>query len=269
MNTGDDALVDAHCHLTILDERGLLDAALQSCTDAEVCQVVSPGLNVEDSDHSRKLSEAYPGVFFGVGWHPHEPHVPDPAQLRALDSLLEHPRAVAVGEIGLDLYFRPGYHETPLEVQVAGLHAMFELAETHSKPVILHDRDAHSQILDVMRAHPGVSGVMHCFSGDAGFAKQCVALGYVISFSGTITFNRSESIQAALQTLGDTEFTVETDAPFLAPVPYRGKANLPGYVATTTAEVARLRNSDIDITRRLATATAQRLFALPGDDMLR
>jgi TatD DNase family protein len=261
---GPPPLVDTHCHLVLLEERGLLQEALDSASAAGVDQIVSVGLNVDDSDRNRLMAEAHDNVWFTVGWHPHEPAAPDAAELRALDELLAHPRAVAVGEIGLDLYFRPGYHETPLDEQLRAIHVMYELATTHRKPVVVHDRDAHAEVLSVMRGHPDVRGVMHCFSGDAAFGRDCVAAGYVLSFSGIVTFPRSEPLQDAARTVGDDDYVVETDSPFLAPVPHRGRANLPGYVAATAAAVAVLRGvSEADVRTR-TTATARRLFQLPG-----
>jgi len=171
---------------------------------------------------------------------------------------------VAVGEIGVDLYFRPGYHDTPLDEQQRSMHIMLELAEAHGKPVVVHDRDAHREVLALIREHPRVRGVMHCFSGDAAFAKECVAAGYVISFSGILTFARSEAQQGAAASLGAGDFVVETDSPFLAPVPHRGHPNLPGYVAATAARVAGLRGVDDTVVRAQTTATARRLFGLPG-----
>jgi TatD DNase family protein len=259
-------LVDTHCHLVLLDERGLLDAALESAAEAGVEQIVSVGLNVEDSDRNRVIAEAHDNVWFTVGWHPHEPHAPDAAELRALDELLSHPRAVAVGEIGIDLYFRPGYHETPLDEQQRAMRAMLDLAAAHGKPVVVHDRDAHEEVLAALAAHPHVRGVMHCFSGDADFAGRCVAAGMVISFAGIITFARSEPQQAAARAVGDADYVVETDSPFLAPVPHRGRPNLPGYVAATAAAVAALRAVEEQTVRVQSTATARRLFGLPGSE---
>lgn len=258
------SLVDTHCHLALLEERGLLDAAMASAARAGVAQIVSVGLNVEDSDRNRVLAEAHDNVWFTVGWHPHEPLAPDGAQVQALDELLRHPRAVAVGEIGLDLFFRPGYHDTALDEQQRAMHVMLDLARSHRKPVVVHDRDAHAEVLAAIREHPGVSGVMHCFSGDAAFARNCVAAGYAISFSGIVTFPRSEPIQAAAAAVGESDYVVETDSPFLAPVPHRGHPNLPGYVAATAAAVARLRGIGDDVARSQSTATARRLFNLPG-----
>ncbi len=262
--TAPGALVDTHCHLVLLEERGLLDAAIDSARDARVAQIVSVGLDIEDSDRNRVIAEAHDNVWFTVGWHPHQRRAPDQGQVRALDEMLHHPRAVAVGEIGVDLYFRPGYHDTPLDEQQRSMHTMLELAEAHRKPVIVHDRDAHGEVLALIRQHPGVRGVMHCFSGDAAFAQECVAAGYVVSFSGIITFPRSEAQQDAAASIADGDFVVETDSPFLAPVPHRGHPNLPGYVAVTAARVAALRGVDDAVVRAQTTATARRLFGLPG-----
>jgi TatD DNase family protein len=118
----------------------------------------------------------------------------------------------------------------------------------------------------MIRSHPTVPGVMHCFSGDATFARQCVDAGYAISFSGIVTFPRSDGIQAAAATVGPDDYVLETDSPFLAPVPHRGRPNLPGYVAATATAVAALRVTGDETVRAQSTANARRLFALPGPD---
>jgi TatD DNase family protein len=256
-------LVDSHCHLVLLDERGLLDAALEAAAAQGVEQIVSVGLDVEDSDANRRIAERHAGVFFTVGWHPHQEQPPDAAQLHALDELLRHPRAVAVGEIGIDCYWRPGYHQTPLEVQQRQMRMMLDLAAQHGKPVVVHDRDAHAETLCALDAVPGTRGVMHCFSGDAPFALQCRERDMVCSFAGTITFPRSERIQAAAAAVDAGGYMVETDAPFLAPVPHRGRDNQPAYVAATCAAVARLRGVEPARAARESAENARRLFALP------
>ncbi len=264
MSDSERPLVDTHCHLVLLEERGLLSAALESAAESGVEQIVSVGLDIDDSDRNRVMAENHANVWFTVGWHPHQSHAPDAQQVRALDELLDHPRAVAVGEIGIDLYFRPGYHDTPLDEQRRAMHTMLELAQAHGKPVVVHDRDAHDEVLSSIRSFPKVNGVMHCFSGDAAFARLCVDTGYVISFSGIVTFPRSEAQQVAAAVLGEGDYVVETDSPFLAPVPHRGRSNLPGYVAATAARVAALRGVDESVVRDQTTATARRLFGFPS-----
>ena len=270
--TGD--LVDTHCHLVLLRERGLLAAALESAEAAGVAQIVSIGLDVDDSDQNRQIAESHPGVWFTVGWHPHTKHAPDAAELRALRELLDHPRAVAVGEVGLDWYWRPGYHEVPPEIQKASLRAMLELAADVRKPVVVHDRDAHADTLEALREGLRTvangrdpleepRGVLHCFSAGAAMAAHAARLGMIASFAGTITFPRSEETQGAVRSVDARGYVVETDAPFLAPVPHRGRTNLPGYVADTAAAVAKLRGVDASNVSEQSTATARRLFALP------
>jgi TatD DNase family protein len=260
-------LVDTHCHLVLLAERVPVEAALAEAAAAGVEQVVSVGLNVEDSDRNRELAERHPGVFFTVGWHPHEPAPPDAAQLRSLEELLRHPRAVAVGEIGLDWYWRPGYHEVPPEVQLRSFRLMLELAAAHGRPVVVHDRDAHDDVLAELDAADGAPawgrGVLHCFSGDAALVHAAGRLGMVCSFAGTVTFPRAEGIREAAQAVPDGAYVVETDAPFLAPVPFRGRINQPAYVGATAAAVAALRGEPPEAVARSSTATARRLLGLP------
>jgi TatD DNase family protein len=261
-------LVDTHCHPVLLEERGVLEQAWESCRSNDVVQVLAVGLNVEDTLKNQAFATAGSGVFFTVGWHPHEKRKPDQKELEALDALLDDPRAVAVGEVGIDLFFRPGYHETSLEIQRASLESMMELAKAHGKPVVIHARDAHEEILQIMARWPDVHGVMHCFSGDADFAKRCVDLGYVLSFSGIATFKTATDIQDAAKGVGPDDYMVETDSPFLAPVPHRGDTNLPGFVAHTAKAVAALRGESIEEVAARTTATARRVFGLPPGDTL-
>lgn len=255
-------LVDTHCHLALLDDRGLLGRALEGAAAAGVERIVSIGLNLDDSDRNRVIAETHPGVAFSVGWHPHEPAAPDESQLAALDELLRHPRAVAVGEVGLDLYFRPGYHETPIEVQRSSLDAMLELAAAHRKPVLVHNRDAHEEIVDAIARHPGVRGVMHCFSGDLAHARRCTQMGFAISFSGIVTFPRTDALREAAAGCDAGAYVVETDSPFLAPAPRRGSVNLPENVAYTAAAVANLRGVPEAAARAETSANANRVLGL-------
>jgi TatD DNase family protein len=269
---GGGPLVDSHCHLQVLAEReggAGVARALELAAVAGVTQVICPGLNLEDSDRCREIAEAHAGVFFTVGWHPHERAAPDRSQLAALEELLGHPRAVGVGEVGLDQYWRPGYHETSLEVQQAALHQMLELASAHALPAVIHDRESHPEVLAAVDAVAGVRGVMHSFTGDARHAERCRERGFLLSFSGIVTFPRSEAIQEAVRRVDGDGYLVETDTPFLAPVPHRGRPNTPAYVVATAAALARLRGVDPGVVAAQTTASARRLFGLPPEDVLR
>ena len=255
-------LIDTHCHLALLEERGLLQVALDGAEAAGVEAIVTIGVNLVDSERNRRIAEDHPRIWFSVGWDPQQPRPPDPVELRELGTLLRHPRAVAVGEIGLDLFFRPGYHETPLDVQRRSLMSMLELAAVEDKPVVIHDRDAHDEIIDSLAQVSGTHGVMHCFTGDAAHAARCVARGFAISFSGIVTFARAEPIQDAARQIERDMYVVETDAPFLAPAPHRGTVNLPERVADTAAAVARLRGVPDDVVRSDTLRTARRIFKL-------
>lgn len=255
-------LVDTHCHLVLLEERGLLDQALEGASAAGVDEIISVGLNLVDSDRNRQIAEQHAGVYFTCGWHPHERAAPDARQLDALAELLRHPKAVAVGEVGLDLFFRPGYHEVPLDIQQRSFRMMLELAGDAGRPVLIHDRDAHDEVLAAVSEVPGSRGVMHCFSGDAAFARRCAQSGFIASFSGIVTFPRAEGIQDAARTVAADGFVVETDSPFLSPVPERGKPNLPGRVAITAAAVARLRDVPVEEVRAATTRTAHRILGI-------
>jgi len=265
-------LVDSHCHLQLIAERqggAGVEEALEEAAAAGVEQVVCPGLNLGDSDRCREIAEAHPGVFFTVGWHPHERAAPDPAQLGALDELLGHARAVGVGEVGLDLFWRPGYHDTPLEVQRRSLLLMLELARAHGLPAVMHDRDSHAEVLAAVDEVAGVRGVMHSFTGDPDHARRCRERGFLVSFSGIVTFPRSEAIQRSAEAVDRAGYLVETDTPFLAPVPHRGRPNTPAYVAATAAAVARLRGVGVARVAAESTANARALFALGAEDRLR
>src|SRR5207237_8515343 len=176
--------------LALLEERGLLQRALEGADAAGLEAIVTIGVNLEDSERNCRIAETHPRVWFSVGWHPQQPRPPDQAELRELATLLRHPRAVAVGEVGLDLFFRAGYHETPLDVQRRSLMRMLELAVSEEKPVLIHDREAHDEIIDALKALSGVRGGMPCCTGDASHAAGRVSLWCVISLSAIGTSPR-------------------------------------------------------------------------------
>ncbi|MFN2582360.1 MAG: TatD family hydrolase [Candidatus Dormibacteria bacterium] len=256
------SFIDTHCHLTLLEDRGVLDEAMESARSAGVETMVTIGVDLGDSDRNRAIAERHDSVWFAVGWDPQQTRPPDAGELCALAELLRHPRAVAVGEVGLDCFFRPGYHDTALDVQQRSLRTMLELAAEAEKPVVIHDRDAHEEILDALADVPGVRGVMHCFTAGAAHMRRCVERGFAVSFSGIVTFPRSEDVQDAARQAPDDMFVVETDAPFLTPVPHRGTVNMPARIVDTARRVASLRDDTVESVAALTSANARRIFGL-------
>jgi len=257
-------LVDAHCHLDELARRGLPVAeALAMAHRAGVHQVVTSGDGLEDSRRAKDLAELHPEVFFTVGWHPVNSRPPSAPELAELRSLLAHPKAVGLGEIGLDYKFRPGYMETPSAVQQEMFELMLRLAAELGKPVVIHQREAHSDLLQVLDRAPAVAAMLHCFSGDAGFARAAEERGLLVSFAGNLTFKSARELQAAAKVVPAARLMVETDAPFLAPTPHRGELCHPALVRLTATWLAALRGECLGTLASATAETTREFFKLP------
>lgn len=255
-------LTDSHAHLDMLEED--LDGILQRAREAGVRRIITIGVDLESSSRAVRMAERLGGVFAAVGFHPHDAADADKEQLEALSELALHPRVVAWGEIGLDFYRRL----SPPDRQEEVFRAQLERAGDLGLPVVIHDRDAHDEVLSILRrmgAGPG-RGVIHCFSGDLDLAMAFIDLGYYISIPGTVTFPNAARVRETAKNIPLERLLVETDAPFLSPVPMRGKRNEPAYVRWTALEIARLRGIPLDEVARLSTENAARLFGLNSDD---
>lgn len=255
-------LIDSHCHLDVPQFDADRDEALARAFDAGVRQILVPGIAVEDMPRVLKLAEAQPHIFVGVGVHPHEAHTWTDDTADKLRQWARHDKVVAIGEIGLDHY----YPEPPRDVQHHAMTQQVRLAAELGKPVIVHDRDAHGETLALLQAEldPQAGGVMHCFSGSLEFARACIKAGMLISFSGSVTFKNAHNLQEAAQHLPLDKILIETDSPYLAPIPYRGKRNEPAYVAQVAHKIAELQGLDVEEVARVTTANARRLFRLPA-----
>ncbi len=258
-------LVDAHCHLDELARRGLaVSDALAQGHLAGVHQVVTSGDGLEDSRQAKELAEAHPEVYFTVGWHPVNRRPPTGVELEELRSLLGHPKAVGVGEIGLDYKFRAGYMETPPAVQREMFAMMLRLAAELNKPVVIHQREAHADLLEVLDRAPAVTAMLHCFSGDGQFAREAERRGLWVSFAGNLTFKSAQDLQEAARVVPAGSLMVETDAPFLAPSPHRGQLCHPALVRATASWLAVLRGECLETLARVTTENARQFFQLPG-----
>ena len=257
--------VDAHCHLDIFTEGGPAGAGVRAALDRAkavgIDRVVQVGCDLPSSQYSVECAIAFPGeVVAAIALHPNDaPRLPDLEDaLAEIEKLAEHPRVRAIGETGLD-HFR-----TPLEkrdVQEYSFRRHIALAKKLGKTLMIHDREAHDDVLRVLEEEGAPERVVfHCYSGDAAMAQVCAARGYVLSFAGTLTFKNAPQLREALAVIPADQFLVETDAPFLTPVPYRGKPNAPYLIPHTVRLMAEIRGVSEEEIARVTSATAERLF---------
>ena len=252
-------LIDSHCHLDYYSDADL-PGVLARAAHAGVAELVTIGTTLPQSSKARALAEAHANVWCTVGIHPHhaaEASVPEPETIAALT---EHPKVIGIGEAGLD-YF---YDRSPRDVQQTVFRAQIRAARLADLPLAIHARDADADIARVLQEESDSGGafafLLHCFSSSRALAEAGVALGGYVSFSGILTFPKSSELRDIARDLPADRLLVETDAPYLAPVPFRGKRNEPGYVAHTARVLAEVRGLTPDALAALTTANFRRLF---------
>lgn len=221
-------------------------------------QIIIIGLDLANSQQSCLVAERF-DLKFTAGVHPAEAGGVAAGDLDCIGRLLDHPRCVAVGEIGLDFH----YEDAPSEAEQRHTFIqMIHLANAHQKPVVIHQRDAAEQLLDVLESYPvEAGGVFHCFSGDVEYAERVVAMGYYISLAGNVTYKKSNLLEVA-RVVPVERLLVETDAPYLSPVPHRGRRNEPAYVEATLCKVAEVRGTEPSVLADIVMRNAIRLFGL-------
>lgn len=235
---------DSHAHLDdarfVNEFDGGTDGAVKASLEGGVCGIVNIGTNPENSRISLALAEKYPFIHAAVGIHPSDAqYLGDKldSALAEIEAMLSHPKCVALGEIGLDYH----YDNTDREVQLYAFEEQMKIAERKSVHVVIHDREAHGEVMDIIKRYPTVCGVLHSFSGSAEMARQITDLGWYISFSGPVTYKNAAKVKEAAKIVPQDRLLVETDSPYLPPTPHRGKMNYPGYIAYTVRVVAELR----------------------------
>ena len=257
-------LIDTHCHLADAKLRDDVEAVLMRASEAGVRQMVSVGaIGPIDNDRlTVKIAETYDNVFAAVGMHPHDAKDASADRFAELHDLAGAAKVVAIGESGLDFF----YKHSPAQAQELSLRRHLELASELELPIVIHCRDAEQRVIDIVRecGMPGAGGVIHCFTGNADAARAFIALGFHISFSGILTFRNAEQVREAAAIVPDDRLMIETDSPYLAPVPYRGKRNEPSFVVKTFEALAQVRHSDLALLSDQVVANARRLFRLPA-----
>jgi TatD DNase family protein len=253
-------LFDTHAHLHFADFDADRTEIMTRARQAGVTRVVTIGTEVPTSRAAIALAEADPDVWASVGVHPHDAADADDGVLAEIERLAEAERVVAVGEIGLD-FFRT---LSPRDVQERVFRHLIGLARRVRKPVIVHCRDAHAEVLAILGEERAseVGGIMHCFSGDVAVARQCLDLGLLVSLAGPVTYPNARALPDVARFVPADRLVVETDCPFLPPQGYRGKRNEPAYLALTAARVAELRGEPLEEFARRASQNACRLLRI-------
>jgi TatD DNase family protein len=256
-------LIDSHCHIVFRNFEDDLDEVATRWRDAGVRALLHACVEPAEIPAIRALADRFPEMRYSVGVHPLDTQHWCPDTVDVLrQAALDDPRVVAIGELGLDLF-----RDKNLEEQLAVLRPQLDLAVELNLPVIVHCRDAAEPMLDELRTRRSEglcpTGVMHCWGGTPEEMHAFLDLGFYISFSGTVTFPKALATHACAEQVPEDRFLVETDCPFLAPVPRRGKRNEPAFVASVASRVADLRGVDVDRVAAVTTSNARRLFKLP------
>ncbi len=250
-------LVDTHCHLDFPEFDADRELVIERALAAGVERILIPGVNLTTCRRALALAEQYPAVYAAVGFHPNSAAEATPAALAEVRALAKHPKVVGIGEIGIDLYWR----KLSRTEQEAVFRSQIELANDVGKPVIVHDREAHAEVLTVLRDQPPASGgVLHAFSGDRSLAEEAVRLGFFLGVDGPLTYKKNEALRALFADVPLDRILIETDAPYLTPQSRRGKRNEPAYVKEVAECLAVIRGVPLETTAAVTSHNAARLF---------
>lgn len=251
--------VDAHCHLDLMDVP--VAEAVAAAQAVGIARIVTIGIDVPSSQWQVEAAHAHDDVFATVAIHPNEAHNADEEAWATIAKLARDPDVVGVGETGLDHYRTT---EDGWAQQEESFRRHIAIAKETGKALVVHDRDAHDDVLHVLASEGAPNKVVfHCFSGDADFARRCVGRGYVLSFAGNVTFKNAQDLREAAAVTPLDQMLVETDAPFLTPMPYRGRPNAPYLVPLTVRALAEVTGVDPDRIAAGVSATAARVFGWP------
>ena len=253
-------LVDSHAHLDSGQFNQDRDATIRRAFENGISHILTIGCDLESSRQSVAIAEQYETVYAAVGIHPHDAQTLDHETLEQLRVLLQHPKVVALGEIGLD-FFRD---RSPRDIQRQAFREQIRLALEMDKPIIVHDRDAHDEVVAVLRDENAarVGGVLHCFSGDLSMARACLEMGFYLSFTGNLTYPKNEILREVVRGVSIDRMLVETDCPYLAPQKYRGKRNEPAYVRHTAEKIAEIKGLSFADVARVTSRNCHDLFGI-------
>ena len=252
-------LFDTHAHYD--DERfdGDREALLAGMPEKNVGLIVNPGCDISSSRTAVALAESFDFVYAAVGIHPENCGDFEPGMIDQLRQIAKNPRVVAIGEIGLDYYWA---ENPPRELQQEVLRRQLRLAEELGLPVIIHDRDAHRDTLEIVREFPRVRGVFHCFAGSAEMARELIKMGWMLSFNGAVTFKNAKKAPEVIAAVPLEKLMIETDAPYLTPVPHRGERNDSSYVRLVAEKIAQIKGLTPEEVEKATWENGRRFFGI-------
>ena len=258
-------LFDTHAHYDAGQFSADRDQVLSALPSQGVRLVVNPGCDIPSSRMAVELAEKYPFLYAAVGLHPEELEGAALSDLDEIRALAAHPRVVAIGEIGLDYYWVKDEEGRRKEQDF--FRAQLALARELDLPVIVHDREAHGDSLDIVKEFPGVRGVFHCYSGSVEMARELVELGWMLSFTGVLTYHNARKAVEVAQAIPLDRLMIETDSPYMAPVPHRGKRNHSGYVLHVCEKLAELKGISMEECARITLDNGCRFFGIPAKEI--
>ncbi len=273
--------IDSHAHITSEQFDHDRSDVLSRAIDAGVHAIVNPGTNLEDSKRAIELAEKHPYIYACVGFHPHDAKSADQRSLQEIEELSKHPKVVAIGEIGLDFH----YDFSPRDVQLDVFKAQIEIARRRDLPIVIHTRDSIEETVNIVQESverfpdwrrggltphsrspasrsPASKGVFHCFSGDAQLAWKVIGMGFYVSMPGIVTFKKAELAVEVGTNVSAEHFLLETDSPYLSPVPHRGKRNEPAHIPIIAKKIASLQHLSVEDVARATNYSAFRLFGI-------
>jgi len=248
--------IDTHCHIYYDKYQNDISDVINRAKNKNIKHIICVGVDLKSSEKSIILSDQYESVFATVGYHPHESKLAVDNYLDKMLELLKHPKAVAIGEIGLDYYYKHSDKKTQIKV----FREQLELAKDLDMPVIIHNRESDKDLYDNLKNSKINNGVIHCYSSDVKYANKIFDLGLLVSFTGILTF--SKSLQEVVKEIPLEKMMIETDSPYLTPIPFRGKRNEPHMVSLVAEKIAEIKNISIDEVANVTTETAKNFFGI-------
>lgn len=252
-------LVDSHAHLDLPEFDNDQSEVIKRAKKSGIDYILTIGINSESCSKAIKLADSYDFIYASIGIHPHDAKDVNENTYTVLKSLANNKKVLAVGEIGLDFH----RNLSPRDIQIKRFREQINLANELKLPVIIHNRDAHKETLEILREEgaKNLGGIIHCFSGDYSMANSCIDMGFYISIPGTVTFPKAVGLQEIVKKLPISRILIETDCPFLTPVPYRGKRNEPSFIRYVAEKIASLKGKSFEEVAEITSQNFRSLFA--------